>query len=298
MQKIKGEGYTLDRKQEHIYTFNRNTVYQYRLSDLKLLKSFKSLSYIYRLSLSNNEKQLAVTNTSGTIAVHSAETGEILGKSRMGRRETFFTYYMEDGSGILCADWNGKIMRLDTSNFRHEVLLDLKYTEGMNPLLLDTDKMQIVEVVNDDVRTELNVYNVSDMQLWKQDYTGVVDHLTDQMLFGKGYYINLNDYAGHNDITFFNQMGVLHKVSLPVKYNCNNYNISKSRRYLVFSDSSAISGYFSTKILDLYSNKVVKTYHVKYVDDMLGSALQFIHNDTELLIPSWEGIYFEPLNLP
>ena len=64
MQKIKGTGYTLDKKQEHIYTFYGNMVYHYRLSDLKLLKSFKSLSYICRLALSNDEKHLAVTDMS------------------------------------------------------------------------------------------------------------------------------------------------------------------------------------------------------------------------------------------
>ena len=300
MQKIKGTGYTLDKKQEHIYTFYGNMVYHYRLSDLKLLKSFKSLSYICRLALSNDEKHLAVTDMSGHIAIHSAEMGEMTGKSRMEGWEASFIHYMEDDSSILFADQIGKIMRLDTSSFRHEVLLDLHY-EGREiiPLLLDADKMQIVEVVCDGVGTKLNVCSVSDLQFREQDYTGIVDSLSGWMQFGKDYYINLNYTAECYNITFFNQMGVLHKVSLPVKHFCTNYDVSKSRRYLAFCDFSAISNRASIKILDLCSNKIVKTCHAKFVGDMDGTPLKFIRNDTALLIPTlWEGIYLEPLDLP
>lgn len=46
----------------------------------KLQSTFKSLSNISYLVLSKDEKQIAVVNTSGTIAIHMAETGELLGK--------------------------------------------------------------------------------------------------------------------------------------------------------------------------------------------------------------------------
>lgn len=82
---------------------------------------------------------------------------------------------------------------------------------------------------------------------------------------------------------------------MPIRQSCGDYNISESGRYLVFCDTSMF-GYASVKILDIYQNKIVKTYHVKYVD--YSDALQFIHNDTELLIATWEGIYVEPLDLP
>lgn len=85
MKKIKGTGYILDHQQKHIYTFNHNRVYHYSFPKLKLLGTYKSLSNISQLSLSYDEKQLAVTNTSGTIAVHSVETGEMIGKRRMER---------------------------------------------------------------------------------------------------------------------------------------------------------------------------------------------------------------------
>ncbi len=128
MKKVKGVNFILDKKEKNIYTLNRNAVYHYRFPELKLLNTFKSLSNISYLLLSEEERQIAVVNTSGTIAVHLAESGELLGKSRMEKTETFFSCYL-DNDWILCADCGGKIMRMNTKNFAHEILLDLKYFE-------------------------------------------------------------------------------------------------------------------------------------------------------------------------
>lgn len=149
--------------------------------------------------------------------------------------------------------------------------------------------MQIIEVDNESAK--MRVCDTSSMKIHEEDFTGILECITDEMLFRQDYYINLNYFAGCNDVSFFNKNGVMHKFSLPVKHRCGCYNLSESERYLVFCDS-VILGYDSVKILDIYKNKIIKTYPIKYVN-----GLEFIHKDKELLISTWEGIYVEPLKL-
>lgn len=64
---------------------------------------------------------------------------------------------------------------------------------------------------------------------------------------------------------------------------------------MAFCDS-VLFGRDRVHIFDLYQNKIVKTWRMKYVDET--DALKFIHNDTKLLIATWEGVYAEELHLP
>lgn len=148
MQKIKGTGLALDRRQKNIYTYYRNTVYHYRFPDLQLVRSFKSLSNISALSLSENEKLLAVVNTSGAIAAYSTKSDEAIGSSRLARIELYFAHFVNNDTGMLCADWNGRIIWFDLPDCTYTIRSDLKYEEREFPLwlILDPYNMQVLAI--------------------------------------------------------------------------------------------------------------------------------------------------------
>lgn len=51
-------------------------------------------------------------------------------------------------------------------------------------------------------------------------------------------------------------------------------------------------------IYDVYQEKTMDRFQLKYVGLKCGNAFQFIHEDTKLLIAAWEGVYVKELNLP
>lgn len=76
--------------------------------------------------------------------------------------------------------------------------------------------MRIVEVDDDNTAT-VNIYNIPDLQVKKEDYSEVLEYISTNMQFHKNFYTDLYNFVGHNDLSVFNKNQIVHKVELPVE---------------------------------------------------------------------------------
>lgn len=163
MKKAEGMGFITDKKEERLYTFYDDKIYQYTLPDLTLLHTFQGIPEILKIALSEKEEKMAVTNTEGTVAVIDLQNGILAGQSIMGGCEKNFIAFIDHDASILCADQNGKVMRLDCAEFSSEELYDFEQ-EGIE---------DIVQVLFDPYRKQLIALEYGTENMYVSDYQNI-----------------------------------------------------------------------------------------------------------------------------
>lgn len=142
MKKARGIGFITDKKEEYLYTFENDIIYQYKLPEMKILREFQGIPEILKIALSEKGDKLAMTNTYGVVAVIELMGGKQLGQNAMNGTEENFLVFVEEDAHILCADYNGKVMKLDCRDFSVEILYNFnrKDTEDGEIIFFNQDK--------------------------------------------------------------------------------------------------------------------------------------------------------------
>jgi len=89
------------------------------LNELKQFNVFKNPS---RAALSSDGKRLAYSNTSGHIAVHDIETGNLLVKSKCLSKEGYSLHFVNNDTQIISSEWSGDVFILDIESSKTTVL--------------------------------------------------------------------------------------------------------------------------------------------------------------------------------
>ncbi len=130
IEKIKGgHNIFVTEDEKMIATIGESKIVRfYDMETKKMIQEVKGLENTSYSAISPDRKKIAVKNTSGTIAIISMETGEMLSINRMGNCEGYQMQFTSDGKGILDHDWNGKIMLLDLETNTCRILDDERDT--------------------------------------------------------------------------------------------------------------------------------------------------------------------------
>lgn len=289
MKKAEGTGFITDKKDEYLYTFYDDKIYQYKLPELTLIHTFQGIPEILKIALSEKEEKMAVTDTKGTVAVIDLSNGKLLGQNVMEDSEENFVAFIEDDAYVLCADQNGKVMRLDCTDFSSEVLYDFgnEETEDIVQVLFDPYRNQLIAM---EYGTEnMYVSDYREISFEKKELDGIsgcFSDVSDWFFIGKKCYLNLTE---DGELIFFDQQKRWNVMELHGNTPCSCFCISEDGNYLLVAEGKLLRKE-KVKVIHLREQKTVAEWKFRWID-----SAKFVRNNQYVLIAAYNGVYIKKI---
>ena len=292
-----------------IATFSRNSIFVYSLETKKQIQKFKSLSNISFVAISPDKNLVAVKNTSGTIALHSLETGEELLKNPMTKTEGEQFYFTKDSKNIIDIDWGGKILLFDCTDGSSKILDNTKPLIRCDGIQIDKYNKIIYRFMRKTIGYSsgiIQAYYIDEENLNPESVQfKTVNAIEENSLIGKwpicfcknhNYY-----YDGENVIKTDKDFKVLSQISFNKKKGIQKLWISNNENYM-FVDYGHLCDITTTplkeiketpnlsQLINLKSMEIVKDFDYPYISDF-----NMINEEKNYIISTWNGTFLGEL---
>ncbi|QNO13513.1 hypothetical protein HYG86_01385 [Alkalicella caledoniensis] len=274
-------------------------------SGLNELKRFNTLRNPSRAALSSDGKMLAYSNTSGHIAVHDIETGNLLVKSKCLSKEGYSLYFINNDSQLISSDWFGNIFVLDIKSAKITLLNSFPFHNATNLVPISNNSFMVLGSISTGETVAYDFLIQKDTGTFEKLFSSYPYRLetTSFACFKNEVYfygdnINnssdkwLDDDIAENALFSYNMSAKeLHSIiciqellgincSLNSEYGYfTTICISSNKQYILIGYSKSII------IVDLLSKKHITTIKTKYLN-----SLHLVKSDTKVIIGTWNDI--------
>jgi len=292
---------------ETILVNNNNKVSLFAITkngfnELKQFNVFKNPS---RAALSSDGKMLAYSNTSGHIAVHDIETGNLLVKSKCLSKEGYNLHFVNNDTQIISSEWSGDVFILDIESGKTTMLNSFPLHNSTNLMPIAKNHFIVIgsilaggtlaynfQIDNNEAtftelfssyphRLESSSFICSENEVFfyggntnNSSSTWLNKDIAENSLFS--YSFSTKKFCSIIDIQQL--LGINCSLNSDYGYFASMC-ISKSKQYALIGFSNSII------IVDLLNKKHIGTIKAKYL-----SSLNFVKSDTEVIVGTWNNI--------
>lgn len=259
-----------------------------RLGRLEKLKNPSSVA------ISLDQKLIAYNNTSGHIAVHNIESGELLLKSECISKEGYDLFFINNDKQIISSTWEGEIFILDIESSRISIVCELPIS-STNIISSNNNSFIVIgsgldvntcffELVLSEKTSYKELYSTSQYWIKGIGYTTLDNEIylfANSSNFETSAIVKLNTLTNKLCFCFILEDVLGFKGDLLTEYGYfTSMCISRNGRYLLLGFSNSII------VIDMYNKKHISTTKMNYV-----SSLHFISSDTKVVIGTWTRIH-------
>ena len=257
---------------------------------LKRLNKLRNSSHI---AISFDEKLVAYKNTSGHIAVHEIETGELLLKSKCLAEAGEDLFFINKNKQILSSEWGGKVFILDIETGDTNVISKFPVS-SVNLFSISDDKF-ILSGSCQNKYTRIFELSLTEKISSKELYSMPQYMIEDVCVAVSGddifFFARSTDCEKYSIVSFntsTNEMCFCFDIDELLGFKgdlISEYGyftsmcVSKDKRYLLIGMSLSII------VVDLFEKKSVGTIKMDYI-----TSIQFILSDTKVVIGTWTNI--------
>lgn len=280
------------------------TLFSISNKNLNKRRQFYALKHASRAALSSDGKMLAYINTSGHIAVHNIDTGELLVKSKCLNIEGYSLYFINDDKQIISSAWNGNVFVLDIKSGKTTVVNSFPFHKSTNLVPISYNNFIVISPISSGETFAYDFTVKNNKAIFSELFSSYsyrikslfFSYSEDEVLFF-GSNINnssdkwLSEDIAENVLFLYNistkEFSPIASIQELLGINCSlseygyftSICISKNKQYVLVGLSQSII------IIDLLNKKHINTVKTKYL-----SSLHFVKFDTEVIIGTWINI--------
>lgn len=272
---------------------------------LKELKRFNIFGHPSRAALSSDGKMIAYSDTSGHIAVHNIETGNLLVKSKCLSKEGYDLYFINNDTQIISSEWSGSVFVLDIGSSKITVLNSFPFHNATNLLPVAKNRFILMGSILTGGTLAYDFSIEKDAAIYTKLFSSYPYRLesssfacSENEVFFYGNNINnssdawIKEDIAENSLFSYNfstkEFRSIIEIRQLLGINCGLHSdfgyftsmcVSKNKQYTLIGYSGSMI------IIDLLNKKHIGTIKIKHL-----SSLHFVKSDTEVIVGTWGNI--------